>query len=61
LGEASALAIGLVYAGTSNEAILSELIAIAKDTEHEKITRSICMSIGLICFQNPSEEFLNNL
>ena len=54
MGEASALAIGLIYAGTSDEAILSELIAIAQDTEHEKTLRSICLSIGLICFQNPS-------
>jgi len=29
MGEASALALGLVYAGTNNEAILSDLIAIA--------------------------------
>jgi 26S proteasome regulatory subunit N2 len=54
MGEASALALGLTFAGTNNEAILSDLIAFAQDTEHEKILRSICISIGLISFQSPS-------
>lgn len=54
MGEASALAIGLTYAGTNSDAILSDLIAIAQDTEHEKTLRSICLSIGLISFGHPS-------
>ena len=61
MGEASALGLGLTFAGTNNEAILSDLIAFAEDTEHEKILRSICVSIGLISFQSPSQEFLDNL
>jgi len=32
MGEASALALGLTFAGTNNESILSDLIAIAQDT-----------------------------
>ncbi len=58
MGEASALAIGLTFAGTNNEAILSDLIAIAQDTEHEKTLRSICLAIGIISFGSPSFEFL---
>lgn len=54
MGEASALALGLTFAGTNNESILSDLIAIAQDTEHEKTLRSICLSIGLISFGSPS-------
>lgn len=61
MGEASALALGLTFAGSNNEAILSDLIAIAQDTEHEKTLRSICMSIGLICFGSPSLDFLETL
>jgi hypothetical protein len=34
MGEASALALGLVYAGTNNESIISELIATASESEH---------------------------
>ena len=58
MGEASALAIGLTFAGTNNESILSDLIALAQDTEHEKTLRSICLSIGLISFGHPSLVFL---
>lgn len=54
MGEASALAIGLTYAGTNNESILSDLIAIAQDSEHEKTLRSICLSIAIISFGFPS-------
>lgn len=61
MGEASALALGLVFAGTNNESIISELIATASESEHEKIIRSVCIAIGLISFQSPSNEFLKNL
>ena len=54
MGEAASLALGLVFAGSNNESIISELIATASDSEHEKIIRSVCMSIGLISFQSPS-------
>lgn len=61
MGEASALALGLIFAGTNNETIISELIAAASESEHEKVIRSVCISIGLISFQSPSNEFLENL
>jgi hypothetical protein len=32
MGEAAALALGLIFAGTNNEAIISELIAIASES-----------------------------
>ena len=54
MGEAAALALGLVFAGSNNESVISELIATAADSEHEKIIRSFCISIGLISFQSPS-------
>jgi 26S proteasome regulatory subunit N2 len=50
IGEAAALSIGLVYAGTTNDAILGELINFAQETEHEKILRSICLAIGIVNF-----------
>lgn len=61
IGEAAALSIGLVYAGTANDAILGELINFAQETEHEKILRSICLAIGIINFEKPSKEFLKNI
>lgn len=54
MGEASALGLGLLYAGTNNEAVMSDLIVIASESEHEKVIRSICIAIGLISFQSPS-------
>ena len=54
MGEAAALALGLVFAGTNSEAVISELIAVASESEHEKVIRSVCIAIGLISFQSPS-------
>ena len=61
MGEASALALGLIYAGTNNEAILSELIGMAAESEHEKVIRSISLSMGLICYGSPSWEWAQSL
>lgn len=61
IGEAAALGIGLVYAGTGNEMILSELANSADESDHEKILRSICLSIGIVNFELPSKEYLKNI
>lgn len=61
IGEAAALAIGLVYAGSGNDVILSELANYADESDHEKILRSICMAIGIVNFERPSKEYLKNI
>lgn len=61
IGEAAALGIGLVYAGSGKDTVLSELLHYAEESDHEKILRSICMSIGIVNFEQPSKEFLENL
>lgn len=61
IGEAAGLSLGLVFAGTANEAILGELLNYAEETDHEKVLRSICMSIGILNFGKPSKEILSNL
>ena len=61
IGEAAALGIGLVYAGSGNDMILSELANYADESDHEKILRSICMSIGIVNFELPSKEYLKNI
>jgi len=61
IGEAAALGIGLVYAGTGNDVILSELANYADESDHEKILRSICLSIGIVNFELPSKEYLKNI
>lgn len=47
ISEAAAYAIGLVNAGRFNHSLVKELLTYAKDTEHEKISRSIGVSVAL--------------
>ncbi|CDW54296.1 26S proteasome non ATPase regulatory subunit 1 [Trichuris trichiura] len=55
-GEAAALAMGLVMAGSNNSRSVRELIAYGMDTRHEKILRGICVGLGVIacgCLEEP--------
>uniref|UniRef100_A0A5S6R326 26S proteasome non-ATPase regulatory subunit 1 n=1 Tax=Trichuris muris TaxID=70415 RepID=A0A5S6R326_TRIMR len=47
-GEAAALAMGLVMAGSNNLRCVQELISYGADTQHEKILRGICVGLGVI-------------
>ncbi len=52
-GEAAALAIGLNMIGSGikdKEEIINDLVMYANDTNHEKITRAIAMSLSLIVY-----------
>lgn len=47
ISEAAAYAIGMVNAGRFNHTLVRELLTYARDTEHEKISRSVGVSIAL--------------
>lgn len=50
IGEAAALAIGLVELGSGNATALSDLVAYAHETQHEKIIRGIAVGLALIMY-----------
>lgn len=59
-GEASSLAIGMVLLGAGSTddrsgAIVTELLAYAHDTKHEKIIRGACLAISLIMYGREQE------
>lgn len=49
-GEAAGIAIGLLMAGSKNGAVIQEILDYARETKHEKLIRSIGISIALIMF-----------
>lgn len=51
-GEAAAIGIGLILLGLglNNEELISELLAYAHDTQHEKIIRGIAIAIALMYY-----------
>uniref|UniRef100_A0A0G4I2V6 Uncharacterized protein n=1 Tax=Chromera velia CCMP2878 TaxID=1169474 RepID=A0A0G4I2V6_9ALVE len=49
-GEAAGYAIGLLMLGTQNQRAISELLAYAHDTQHEKIIRACAMALALLVF-----------
>jgi len=48
-GEAAGIGMGLVSLGSGSTRVLEEMVAYAKETEHEKIRRGLAMGIALIC------------
>lgn len=50
IGEAAAIAIGLILIGSRNEQAIQDLITYAHDTQHEKIIRAISVSLALIMY-----------
>lgn len=50
IGEAAAIGIGLNMAGSANFEAVDNLFKYAHDTEHEKIIRSISLSLAMIMF-----------
>ncbi|KAI5192135.1 26S proteasome regulatory subunit N2 [Nematocida minor] len=63
--EAAAYAIGLVSAGRFSHSLANELLTYARDTEHEKISRSVGVSVALqmisAASSEPSDDLLSLL
>ena len=62
-GEAVGIAIGLIMLGTSDFAVLEEMIQYAHETEHEKIVRGLATGMALIMYarQDAADELINGL
>ncbi|KAI5191572.1 26S proteasome regulatory subunit N2 [Nematocida sp. AWRm77] len=56
VSEAAAYAIGLASAGCFDPALVSDVLTYAKNTEHEKISRSVGVCIALSCIGASSSE-----
>lgn len=54
-GEAAAYAIGLVMVGSASEKAISELLAYAHDTQHEKIIRACALALAMMMFRREEE------
>ena len=50
-GEAAGYAMGLVMAGSGNEAAVRDLLTYAHETQHEKIVRACSVGLALITFE----------
>lgn len=50
VGEASALAIGLIMAGSGDDSTIQQLVNYGQETDHEKIIRAIGLSLSLTMF-----------
>lgn len=48
--EAAGLAMGLTALGSGSEKVCAEMIAYARETEHEKIIRGMAMGMSLVCY-----------
>eukprot|EP00930_Biecheleria_cincta_P082751 TRINITY_DN72412_c0_g1_i1.p1 TRINITY_DN72412_c0_g1~~TRINITY_DN72412_c0_g1_i1.p1 ORF type:complete len:1069 (-),score=286.13 TRINITY_DN72412_c0_g1_i1:429-3635(-) len=54
-GEAAAYAIGLLMVGSASEKAISELLAYAHDTQHEKIIRACALALAMMMFRKEEE------
>ena len=62
-GEGAGYGIGLVMAGSGNEQVLSDLLAYAHETHHEKIVRACCVAIALVLFEQEqaADQIINQM
>lgn len=49
-GEAAGLAMGLVMIGTASPQAIEDMVTYARDTQHEKILRGLCLGISLTMY-----------
>eukprot|EP01113_Clastostelium_recurvatum_P036086 TRINITY_DN509_c0_g1_i1.p1 TRINITY_DN509_c0_g1~~TRINITY_DN509_c0_g1_i1.p1 ORF type:complete len:961 (+),score=274.09 TRINITY_DN509_c0_g1_i1:139-3021(+) len=49
-GEAAGIALGLVMLGSASEKAISEMLAYAHETQHEKIIRGLAMGMALVMY-----------
>jgi 26S proteasome regulatory subunit N2 len=54
-GEAASLAIGLVLLGSASSKGISEMLAFAHETQHEKIIRGLAIGLALVMFGREEE------
>lgn len=61
--EAAALGMGLIALGSGSERVCDEMLAYARETEHEKIVRGLAVGIALICYgrEDDASEIINKL
>lgn len=48
--EAAGLAMGLIALGSGSDKVCAEMIAYARETEHEKIIRGLALGTSLVCY-----------
>lgn len=48
--EAAGLGMGMVALGSGSSKVCEEMIAYARETEHEKITRGLAIGVALVCY-----------
>lgn len=49
-GEAAGYAMGLVMLGSASEKALEEMLSYARETQHEKIIRSLAVGLALVMY-----------
>ncbi|CAG9328733.1 unnamed protein product [Blepharisma stoltei] len=54
-GEAAAYAMGLVMLGSASEAAISDMLAYAHETQHEKIIRALGIGLSLVMYRREEE------
>ena len=54
-GEAAAYGIGMVMLGSANEMAITDILAYAHETQHEKIIRGLGISLALIMYKREEE------
>ena len=54
-GEAAAYGIGMVMLGSANEMAITDILAYAHETQHEKIIRGLGMALALIMYKREEE------
>ena len=61
--EAAALGMGLIALGSGSERVCDEMLAYARETEHEKIVRGLAMGMALICYgrEDDADEVIRKL
>jgi 26S proteasome regulatory subunit N2 len=50
-GEAAGYAMGLVMLGSASEKALEEMLSYARETQHEKIIRSLAVGLALVMYR----------
>lgn len=53
--EAAGIGMGLIALGSGSEKVCSEMIAYARETEHEKIIRGLALGMALVCYGREDE------
>lgn len=53
--EAAGLGMGLIALGSGSEKVCEEMIAYARETEHEKIIRGLSLGMALVCYGREDE------